>query len=42
MPKQQYEAHAGRFQLSTDVWAVITAIALAVLVKFGVLPRVPW
>jgi len=28
--------------LSVDVWAVLLAFLLAVLVKFGVLGNIPW
>jgi hypothetical protein len=30
------------FQLSTDWWAVLTALALAVLVRVGLIHKVPW
>ena len=29
-------------KLSVDWWSVITALAAAVLIKFGVLPHIPW
>jgi hypothetical protein len=29
-------------RLSLDAWAVIIALLAAALVRFGVLPRVPW
>lgn len=29
-------------RLSLDTWAVILALLAAALVRFGVLPRVPW
>jgi len=29
-------------RLSLDTWAVIIALLAAALVRFGVLPRVPW
>lgn len=29
-------------RLSFDWWAVIAAFAAAALIKFGVLPHVPW
>ena len=28
--------------LSLDTWAVIVALVAAALVRFGVIPRVPW
>jgi hypothetical protein len=28
--------------LSLDAWAVVVALAAAALIRFGVLPRVPW
>jgi hypothetical protein len=33
---------ATRLGLSLDVWAVITAFLLALLVRVGVLKHVPW
>jgi len=30
------------WRLSPDAWAVTTAFALAVLVRFGVLKHIPW
>jgi hypothetical protein len=30
------------FRLSTDTWAVILSLALALLVKLHVIGRVPW
>ena len=33
---------ATRLGLSLDVWAVITAFLLALLVRTGVLKHVPW
>jgi len=29
-------------KLSLDTWAVILALALAALIRFGVIPKVPW
>jgi len=29
-------------RLSLDTWAVIIALLAAALIRFGVLPRVPW
>jgi len=31
-----------QFSLSLDTWAVALALVLVVLVKFGVLTKVPW
>jgi hypothetical protein len=31
-----------KFQLTTDGWAVAAALALALLVRVGVIHRVPW
>lgn len=31
-----------KFQLTADWWAVIAALALALLVKVGAIHRVPW
>jgi hypothetical protein len=36
------KVEARRSGLSVDVWAVLLAFLLAVLVKFGVLANVPW
>jgi hypothetical protein len=30
------------FRLTTDGWAVLTALALAVLVRVGLIHKVPW
>lgn len=30
------------FELSTDVWAVLVALAFALLVRVGLIHRVPW
>jgi hypothetical protein len=30
------------FQLATDWWAVLTALALAVLVRVGLIHKIPW
>ena len=30
------------FRLSLDTWAVIIALFTAALVRFGILPHVPW
>ena len=38
----QREPEAKGFQLSTDWWAVIAALALALMVKAGAITRVPW
>lgn len=29
-------------QLSTDTWALLLSLALALLVRFGILKSVPW
>ena len=31
-----------KFTLSTDGWAVLVALALAALVRIGLIHRVPW
>lgn len=31
-----------RFRLSLDTWAVASALALALLVRAGVLKHIPW
>ena len=33
---------AGKFSLSSDVWAVIVSFALAILVGVGVIKTVAW
>lgn len=38
----QPRPNATRFQLTTDWWAVLTALVLALLVRVGVIHRVPW
>jgi len=29
-------------KLSVDWWSVITALGVAVAIKFGILPHIPW
>jgi hypothetical protein len=29
-------------KISLDWWAVIAALGLAILIKFGLLPHIPW
>jgi len=36
------EKKPGRFKLSLDTWAVFVALGLVVLVRSGVVSRVPW
>ena len=31
-----------RPRLSLDTWAVILALVVAVLIRFGIIPKVPW
>jgi len=31
-----------RWRLSLDVWAVVTALALAAVVRLGIVKHVPW
>jgi len=31
-----------KWRISLDEWAVIAALVLALLVRMGILPRVPW
>lgn len=33
---------AGKMRVSVDTWAVLLALAAAVLVRFGVIAKVPW
>ncbi len=35
-------APAKKFALSLDVWAVVLSLALALLVRTGVIKTVPW
>ena len=32
----------GRFRISLDTWAVVSALAAALLVRAGVLKHIPW
>ena len=36
------QAKEKRLQLTTDWWAVLTALLLALLVRVGLIHRVPW
>ena len=31
-----------RFHLSLDTWAVLVALAAALLIRAGIIPRIPW
>lgn len=43
MPQTSLQQKQPRgFQLTTDWWAVLTALALAVLVRVGLIHKVPW
>jgi hypothetical protein len=43
MSTQDYEASLKKWwQLSLDTWAVLLALAVAVLVRAGVFKHVPW
>jgi hypothetical protein len=42
MPDPQSTVPAQRFQLSLDVWAVLFAFALSLLVRFGAIKQIPW
>ena len=33
---------ASRYRLSLDIWAVIVALAAALLIHFGVIKTIPW
>jgi hypothetical protein len=41
-PSTGQRVRAIRFGLSLDWWAVLVAVALAVLVRANVLPAIPW
>jgi len=30
------------FHLSLDTWAVLVALAAALLIRAGIIPRIPW
>ncbi len=30
------------FHLSLDTWAVLVALAAALLIRMGIIPRIPW
>ncbi|HTP69578.1 MAG TPA: hypothetical protein VMJ35_11800 [Dongiaceae bacterium] len=40
-PKAQATATSAP-KLSLDTWAVILALVAAALIRFGVIPKVPW
>jgi hypothetical protein len=39
-PSQSTEKRT--FYLSLDTWAVLVALAAALLIRMGVIPRIPW
>jgi hypothetical protein len=41
-PGSRFLSSSSKFQLSTDTWAVILSLVLALLVKLHVIGRVPW
>lgn len=40
--RNQSAAGRSRFRVSLDVWAVVLALALSLLVWSGVIKRIPW
>jgi hypothetical protein len=42
MSTQTQPLRPGKGWLSIDTWAVLIALAAALLIRAGVLPRVPW
>jgi hypothetical protein len=42
MSSLQPDRVSPRWRLSLDEWAVATALLLSILVRFGLLKRVPW
>ena len=42
MSGSQIKVEAKTFRLSLDTWAVIIALLTAALVRFVILPHVPW
>ena len=41
-PESNEAVRAPRLGISLDWWSVIIAVALAALLRFGILPAVPW
>lgn len=41
-PESNEAVRATRLGISLDWWSVIIAVALAALLRFGILPAVPW
>jgi hypothetical protein len=39
-PSQSNEKRTSR--LSLDIWAVLVALAAALLIRTGIIPRIPW
>ena len=39
-PSQSNEKRT--FRLSLDIWAVLVALAAALLIRTGIIPRIPW
>jgi hypothetical protein len=39
-PSQSTEKRT--FRLSLDTWAVLVALAAALLIRLGIIPRIPW
>jgi hypothetical protein len=42
MSNEKKRSGWSRFKLSLDTWAVASALALALLVRAGVLKHIPW
>jgi hypothetical protein len=43
MPEQQPKSEAKPApRLSLDTWAVLLALVAAALIRFGLIPKVPW
>jgi hypothetical protein len=42
MPDTKNTTPAPRLRLSLDVWAVLFAFALTLLVRFGAIKQIPW
>lgn len=42
MSTEKNSAIRSRFRLSLDTWAVASALAIALLVRAGVLKHIPW
>jgi len=42
MPQPSQSTEKRTFRLSLDTWAVLVALAAALLIRTGIIPRIPW